>query len=197
MQHASPPPVPYRKPYDQRGGYWGRGRGCYLPRVATQGQYQQHGQYGGPTQQCGGRSLQPYQAPSKKYGRNSNCQGFHVPSTNVKRYNNWNYCHTHVFDVKDEHNRSNHHNPSWTTIGRQLVKIQWADQNEIKAKHIYPVKYRTRVLRSIDWQGQLHVRIMINIKSKKVHNTSLHPTKIHDSWYGLYWKLYPTIHRTK
>ena len=43
------------------------------------------------------------------------------------------------------------------TIGRQLVKIWWADHKEIKAKHIFPVKYRTRVLFSIECLGQRFV----------------------------------------
>ena len=113
MQHTLLPQIPYRKPYAQRGGYRGRGRGRYSPMGAAQGQYQQHGHYGGPTQQYGGRSLQPYQAPPQKYGRNCNYQGFQGSSKNVKRYNNWNYCHTHVFHVKDEHDRSKCRNPSW------------------------------------------------------------------------------------
>ena len=57
MQHALPPQVTYQQPYAQRGGYRGQGRVRYLPRRAAQGQYQQQGQYGGPPQQYGGRSL--------------------------------------------------------------------------------------------------------------------------------------------
>ena len=67
MQHVLPPQVTYQQPYAQRGGYRGRGRGCFLPRGAAQGKYKQQGQYGGPTQQYGGRSLQPYHAPSHQY----------------------------------------------------------------------------------------------------------------------------------
>ena len=88
MQHAAPPQVPYRQPYAQRRGYRGQGRGRYVPRGATRGQYQQQGQCGVLPQQYGGRSLQPYQAPTQQYGRNSNYQGFQGPSTNMKRYNN-------------------------------------------------------------------------------------------------------------
>ena len=77
-------------PYAQIGGYQGRGRGRCSPRGAAQGQYQQQGHYGGPTQKYGGCSLQPYQAPSQQYGRSSNYQGFQGPSTNVRIYNNWN-----------------------------------------------------------------------------------------------------------
>ena len=113
MQHASPQQVPYQKLYAQRGGHRGQGCGHYSPRGSTQGQYQHQVNYGGPTQKYGGRSLQPYQAPSQQYGQKSNYQGFQGPSTNVKRNNNWNYCHTHVFDVKNEHDGSNCHNPSW------------------------------------------------------------------------------------
>ena len=113
MQHALPPQVPYRKPYAQRGGYQGQGRGRYSQRGADQGQYQQQGRYVGPTKQYGGRILQPYQAPSHQYVRNSYYQGFQGPFTNVKIYNNWNYCHTHGFDVKDEHDGSNCRNPIW------------------------------------------------------------------------------------
>ena len=115
VQYASTPQVPYRQPYSQRGGYRGRGRGRYLPRGDAQGKYQQQGKYGGPPKKYGGRSLQHYQAPRQQYGQNSNYQGqgFQGPSTNMKSYNNWNYCHTHGFDVKDEHNSSNFHNSSW------------------------------------------------------------------------------------
>ena len=113
MQHVLPPQVPYQKTYAKKGGYQGRGSGRNLPRGVSQGQYQQQGHYGGPTQQYGGCILQPYQAPSQQYGQNSNCQGFQGPSTKAKRYNNWNYCHTHGSNVKDEHNSSNCRNPSW------------------------------------------------------------------------------------
>ena len=115
VQYASQPQVTYQQPYAQRGGYRGRGRGHYSPMGSAQGQYQQQGQYGGPHQQYGVRSLQLYQAPRHQYVKNSNYQGqgFQVPSTNVKRYNNWNYCHTHGFDVKDEHDSLNCLNPSW------------------------------------------------------------------------------------
>ena len=78
-----------------------------------QGQYQQQGKYGGPIQKYGGRILQPYKSISQQYVRSSNYQGFHGPSKNVKIYNNWNYCHTHGFDVKDDHDSSNCRNPSW------------------------------------------------------------------------------------
>ena len=95
--------------------WWYQGRGCgrYFPRGAAQEQYQQHGKYGGPPQQYGGRSLQPYQVPSQQYGQNINYQGFQGPSTNVKRNNNLNYCHTPGFDVKDENDSSNCRNPIW------------------------------------------------------------------------------------
>ena len=38
--HALTPQISYRKTYDQRGEYRGQGRGQYLPRGASQGQYQ-------------------------------------------------------------------------------------------------------------------------------------------------------------
>ena len=113
IQHAAPPHIPYRDPYAQRAGYREQGRGHYFPRGAAQEQYQQQAHYGGPTQQYGGRSLQPYQAPSQKYGQSSNNQGFKNPSTNVKRYNNWNYCHTHGFSVTYDHDISNCCNTIW------------------------------------------------------------------------------------
>ena len=79
------------------------------PRGAAQGQYQQEGKYAGSPQKYGGRSLQSYQAPIQQHGRNSNYQGqgFQSPYTNMKRYNRWNYCHTHGFDMKDEPDSSN------------------------------------------------------------------------------------------
>ena len=112
----------------------GRGRGRYSPRGEAQGKYQKQGQYGGPPKQYGGCNLQPHQAPSHHYGRNINYQRFQGPSTNVKRYNNWNYFHTHGLYVKDENDSSNCRNPSWnhnwqatrgnTMGGSQINKIK-------------------------------------------------------------------------
>ena len=113
MQNTLPPQIPYQQPYAQRGGYRGRGCGHYLPMGASQGQYQQQVHYGVPTKQYGGNNLQPYQAQPQQYGRSINNQGFQNPFTNVKRCNNWKYCHTHVFDVTDQHESLNFHNPSW------------------------------------------------------------------------------------
>ena len=81
-----------------------------------------------------GRSLQPYQAPSQQYGRNINYRGFQGPSTNVKRYKNWNFCHTYGFDVKDKHDISNCRNTSWNHNWQETCENTMVGSQRNKSK---------------------------------------------------------------
>ena len=75
----------------------------YLPMHNSQ-QYSQQ-QYGQQQQYC-----QPAPPEGQAFNR----------SNPVKRVNNWNYCHTHGFDIEDHHNSSNCQNPGqyyvWTVM---------------------------------------------------------------------------------
>ena len=123
--YNAPYQPPHQQPYNHMAGHQGRGRGRNNGR---------NEQFGMPNPYGNLNPTNPYllNAQNHQYGRapgraNRNqrpywAQGaqatqgraeFQNPPSLVKRFANWNYCFSHGFDVKDDHESCNCRNPAW------------------------------------------------------------------------------------
>ena len=121
---AQPPPMPRRPPavYTTPVPHYQRPPQAYAPPPATYQQNQPTPAYQQPTYGRGGRT--PYRGGrARGRGRGGQRgppqqtvpygQQQQQPPNPVKRHSNWNYCHTHGFDVQSDHTSENCQRPGW------------------------------------------------------------------------------------